>query len=231
MNDLSEWADWNEVKHTIFYRFDATSGRIDWSRSNLIRRALALKVDVLIMLDTDVKMFTSFRDTLSYIQQDIARGFDCITGPTVGVNGRVMMRYMDDMSKDTPPSGKSAFEIQAAAFGFAAFTRKCLEKWQPVSFIIDIQNDKYPLYMDYSNNTTEDFNACYRMREAGLRVACDPRIRAGHVKEIILQPRWFDDPPEQKQDSYYSVPQYNTAPQPERLDDSNRHGPDPHSLK
>jgi hypothetical protein len=188
--DLWDWVDGS--KHEILVRADTTSGRIDWSRSNLIERAKKWKSDVLIQMDTDVMMGTPLRETLSFIQQDFSRGFDVVCGPTIGVNGRVMIKYMPNVTKDTPVSGKSAFEVEACAFGFVAFSQKLVQTIKPAGFITDISGVVYPLYTHYSTDTTEDWVMCRRVREQGMRVCVDPRIVVGHVKEVILKPKWFD---------------------------------------
>jgi hypothetical protein len=190
--DLYDWIA--DSKHEIQLRADTTSGRIDWSRSNIMERAKKMRADVCIQMDADVMMGTPMRETLSYIQQDFSRGFDAVCGPTIGVNGRVMIKYMPDVDQNGPVSGKSAFEVEACAYGFVAFSRKLIETLKPAGFITDISGVVYPLYTHYSTDTTEDWIMCRRIREQGMKVCVDPRIVVGHVKEVILRPKWFDIP-------------------------------------
>ena len=188
--DYLNWV--GESKHVVKHLVNNSAGRIDWSRSQLIDAAGEGKFDLHIQIDTDVSPMLPFQTAISFINQDISRGFDLVIGPTVGTNGRVMNNYGPNFK---PPDnfGSNCFEIHAGAFGFVAMSPRLIEKVRaspPASTLIDIGDKKHALYMIYREGTTEDFDFCYRVRDMGFKVGCDPRLQMGHAKEVLLRPDW-----------------------------------------
>jgi hypothetical protein len=188
--DLLNWT--YDSKHNIRHIVNNSSGRIDWSRSQLIDAAVKGGFDLHIQMDTDVCPMIPLQSVLSYINQDFSRGYDMVIGPTVGVNGRVMNNYGPDFH---PPEnfGSTCFDVHAGAFGFVAMSPRLMKKVTespPASSIIDIGDNKHNIYMIYREGTTEDFDFCYRVRDLGFRVGVDPRIEMGHAKEVLLRPDW-----------------------------------------
>ncbi len=195
LKDLFNWTR-NTGKHQVYFESHNSSGMIGWSRSLGIESARRQGMDLLIELDTDVRIDNTFTEVIGFINQDIARRFDIVVGPTVGINGRVMIHYTDDMIKaGAPPSGKSAFEVKASAFGFVAFSKRYIDSVRPIDMIADLTGKQYPLYMVHRAGTTEDYVACYEAANQKMRTCVDPRIKVAHYKFTPLYVGWVDDDP------------------------------------
>lgn len=177
----------------VLLDYDATSGRIDWSRSNLIEIAKRFGAECHIQMDTDVTVLLHLRVLLDRLERDFEAGMDIVVGPTVSFAGHAMIRR----KPPAVPTGLRPFRIDGAAFGFVAFSPKALFALKPRTFMGDVMGKKYPIY-GVATDSSEDYDLCKNAEECGLEVWADPFILTGHRKDITQVPSWSDTPDTRK---------------------------------
>jgi hypothetical protein len=176
-------------KHTVSLPlWNAHAGRIDIARSIIIETARQNpKFDWLLSFDTDVVIHPSvpFDTLVEILESDLAEGFGAVGAFTLDVNRNPQigapLESWAQASRFAPMP-----DIWHFAGGFFALHRTALDALRPLLEIELPGPDgptKNPLYCVMSERETEDSSLCANLRNCGIRLAAEPRILAGHLKE------------------------------------------------
>ena len=175
--DKPEGTRYMPAKNTLIY--DARNG--------LAANAITNEFDRVLWLDSDMKFNP---DLLTRLSDDMDQGLDFVSGLyfgrklpmrpviyktiewAIGEDGKVHSkteRMMDYPHNDI-------FEIQGSGFGCVMTSTKLLrEVWEKFG------SPFQPLlYLG------EDLSFCYRVKQLGVPMYCDSRVKAGHVGEFVF---------------------------------------------
>ena len=160
------------------------------SRNNLAAEAVKRGMDYVFWLDSDM-LFPP--DTLEKLLDDIKKqeGDVIMTGmycrrvapfhPTVFET----LEIVDDVSTWTDykeiPDG--LFEVQGCGFGCVL---------APTSVFVDVQA-KFGHMFSPIGDVGEDLSFCWRARQCGWKIVCDPSIELGHVGHHIITREFWEE--------------------------------------
>ena len=160
------------------------------SRNNLAAEAVKHGMDYVFWLDSDM-LFPP--DTLEKLLDDIKKqeGDVIMTGmycrrvapfhPTVFET----LEIVDDVSTWTDykeiPDG--LFEVQGCGFGCVL---------APTSVFVDVQA-KFGHMFSPIGDVGEDLSFCWRARQCGWKIVCDPSIELGHVGHHIITREFWEE--------------------------------------
>lgn len=156
------------------------------SRDNLAKKAIEEECDYIFWLDSDM-VFQP--DTLERLIQSIGKG-DIISG----LYFRRVSPFSPVLFKDFEVVGESAtwsdfhkipkdvFEVGACGFG-------CLI--MPTNIFIDVQV-KFGQMFAPIGRIGEDLSFCWRARQCGYKIVCDPTIELGHIGHHIINREFYD---------------------------------------
>lgn len=160
------------------------------SRNNLAAEAVKHGMDYVFWLDSDM-LFPP--DTLEKLLDDIKKqeGDVIMTGmycrrvapfhPTVFET----LEIVDDVSTWTDykeiPDG--LFEVQGCGFGCVL---------APTSVFVDVQA-KFGHMFSPIGDVGEDLSFCWRARQCGWKIICDPSIELGHVGHHIITREFWEE--------------------------------------
>lgn len=160
------------------------------SRNNLAAEAVKHGMDYVFWLDSDM-LFPP--DTLERLLDDIKKqeGDVIMTGmycrrvapfhPTVFET----LEIVDDVSTWTDykeiPDG--LFEVQGCGFGCVL---------APTSVFVDVQA-KFGHMFSPIGDVGEDLSFCWRARQCGWKIVCDPSIELGHVGHHIITREFWEE--------------------------------------
>ena len=147
------------------------------ARNMLAREAIDSDADRVLWIDSDM-VFGD--DLMIRLGEDIDQGWDMVGGiyfrreiPTSPLVYRVIDGETGkaEVWKDYPRDQL----FQCAGFGFGAvmMTTELLKRVGDYAFT--------PM-----NHLSEDLSFCARAWEAGARIACDSRVKVGHVGQIVI---------------------------------------------
>jgi len=89
--------------------------------------------------------------------------------------------YRPEPMTDYPTD--SVFEIAASGFGCVMTSVDLLKRvW-----------DKYGPPFNYYANFGEDISFCWRVRELGVKMYCDGRIKVGHIGTVVFDEKLYQD--------------------------------------
>lgn len=75
------------------------------------------------------------------------------------------------------------FEVDGCGFGCVLM---------PTSALVDVQN-KYGTMFNLIGGTGEDLSFCWRARQCGWKIMCDPAIELGHVGHHVITKDYWQD--------------------------------------
>lgn len=181
---LIRWMANNPVMPII-----SESNRVDVNRSQIIDAALKSKRNI-VFLDHDALPITDYQNLLKYLIEDFKAGYDIVTAPVRGVNGQILIKPLSNTFKFPQHSAEFLpFEIEAGSFTLAGISYNLLKKLKPISQYGLVDGRTMPLYVQYTNLTSEEYAFCHRAKKNyNSKIACDPRIRVAHFKAIPLEP-------------------------------------------
>ena len=152
------------------------------SREQLAKRAIEMGASHVFWLDSDMQ----FRpDTLVRLHKDLAEGKgDIISGlyfrrvppytPVVFDKLEISEEKASWSEPDTVP--EDIFEVEGVGFGCVLM---------PTDIFIDIFY-KYGTAFTPLSGFGEDLSFCWRARQLGFKIVCDPSIELGHVGHHII---------------------------------------------
>lgn len=152
------------------------------SRNQLAAKAIGLDADYVLWLDSDM---TFMPDTLQRMHKQMAEnGLDILSGlyfrrvaPYTPVLFDKLVCEGEDRGfsefKKIPPS---LFEVGGMGFGCVLMK---------TDVFLDVQG-KFEHMFDPINGFGEDLSFCWRARECGYKIYCDPTIACGHVGHQVI---------------------------------------------
>ncbi len=164
------------------------SNRVDVNRSMIIGGALKAKRN-LIMLDHDALPMTDYNTVIKYMLEDF-EDFDVVVAPVRGLDGNVLISPIKpNFEYPKKLADFKTFEIDAGSFTMVGISYNLLKQLKPVSNYGLVSGEFIPLYTQYTNKTSEEYNFCRVSRKKyNAKIGCDPRIRVAHYKTIPLEP-------------------------------------------
>ena len=157
------------------------------SRNNLASMAVQKEVDYVLWLDSDM-IFPP--DVLVKLLEDREKG-DIITGiyyrrvqpfkPVLFKKLQIIDDGCDWAGYDDYPS-EDLFEVEGCGFGCVL---------TPTSVLVDVLQ-KYGDMFSPINGAGEDLSFCWRARQLGYKIMCDPNIQCGHVGHYIVDKEFFE---------------------------------------
>ena len=157
------------------YSFIVRASCVD-ARNMLAREAIESGADRVLWLDSDMV----FQDDLMLrLGEDLDAGWDMVCGlyfkrelpVTPVIYKRVEMVNGVEPYKDYPKD--EIFPVAGCGFGAVMMTTELLRRTGERPFT--------PL-----PNLSEDLSFCKRATDAGARIACDSRIKVGHVGQMVF---------------------------------------------
>ena len=157
------------------------------SRDELAKRAIEMGADYVFWLDSDM---TFSPDTLERMFANKDKG-DIITGLyfrrvppfTPVLFSKLEIDEEQRCTWDEPAEiPDEPFEVAGCGFGCVLM---------PTDIFIDVQS-RYNAMFTPIGGTGEDLAFCWRARQLGFRIICDPSIQLGHVSHHIITREFFD---------------------------------------
>ena len=155
------------------------------ARNMLAREAIDSDADRVLWLDSDM-VFSD--DIMIRLGEDLDAGWDMVGGiffrrelPT----SPLVYSDIDDVSskadvwKDYPKD--KLFECAGFGFGAVMMTTELLKRVGDYAFTPKA-------------HLSEDLSFCARARHAGARIACDSRVKVGHVGQIVIGEELYKHP-------------------------------------
>ena len=170
-------------------------GSLDYSsRNELARRSIEMGADYIFWLDSDMVFDPDILKRCWAIKDQA----DIITGlyfRRVAPYTPVLYDQMDFNEKDEC-TWKETAELPDAPFEVAACGFGCV--LMPTHIFIDVQT-KYGTMFNPIGGTGEDLAFCWRARQLGYKIICDPSIELGHAGQMIYCRGHFEAYKEQQQ--------------------------------
>lgn len=155
------------------------------ARNLLAREAIDSDADRVLWLDSDM-VFGD--DLMIRLGEDLDQGWDMVCGlyfkrelpPTPVIYRDISMTTgKAEQYSDYPRD--EVFPIAGCGFGAVMMTTELLRRVGDYAFT--------PF-----NHLSEDLSFCARAQDAGARIACDSRIKVGHVGQIVIGEQLYRHP-------------------------------------
>lgn len=162
------------------------SSLIYHARDNLAKKAIELECDYVLWLDSDM-VFSP--DTLEKLIADSDKG-DIITGlyfRRVSPFSPVLFDKFEITKQaaewtDFRKIPKGLFQVGACGFGCVL---------TPTSVFLDVMN-KFGHMFAPIGEVGEDLSFCWRARQCGYTILCDPDIALGHVGHHVINREFYE---------------------------------------
>lgn len=164
------------------------SSLIYTARNNLAARAIQLGADYVLWLDSDMVFAPDILERL-FADYSAGKG-DIISGlyfRRVAPFKPVLFSAVESTAEGPftaePESiPDDVFEIAGCGFGCVLM---------PTEVLMDVIG-KYGNPFDPINGMGEDLSFCWRARQCGYRIVCDPAVSLGHVANMVVDRSFFD---------------------------------------
>lgn len=172
---LSVAAILSKTQHDIYIAY-RTGCYIEQNRTELIKTAIREKCDKIFFLDADIM-----------VEGDVINKLLASGKPVVGAayNNRSFPLYSnvkiaDETGKliEVPELPKELFKAAGVPTGAMLVDIETVKKLPEPWFDLEY-------FEDGSLKTGEDIFFCYKLRDAGVEVWCDPTIQIGHVGTYV----------------------------------------------
>ena len=159
--------------------------QVDMARNVLAQRAIERGFDRILWIDSDM---TFEPDLMERLDADLDEGWDVVSGlyfKRTFPAEPVLYKAIDP----TVPKSDTYWDyprdsiFPAAGFGFGGVMMR-------VDAIADMEE---PPFLPFAN-LSEDLSFCVRMAERGKRMACDSRIKLGHMGMIVFGEKMYKHP-------------------------------------
>ena len=156
------------------------------SRNQLARQAINMAADYMFWLDSDM---TFEPDTLMRLMADMDKG-DIISGlyfRRVPPFSPVLFDKLDISDgcaqwTDFKTVPDAPFEVGGCGFGCVLL---------PTKILFDVAN-KFGDWFSPIGRVGEDLSFCWRARQCGYKIICDPAIGLGHVGNHVIDRKFFE---------------------------------------
>ena len=143
------------------------------ARNNLAAKAIQLGADFVLWLDSDMVFAPDILERL-FADYQAGKG-DIISG--------LYFRRAEGPFTAAPESiPDDVFEIAGCGFGCVLM---------PADVLMDVIG-KYGNPFDPINGMGEDLSFCWRARQCGHKIVCDPAISLGHVAHMVVDRSFYD---------------------------------------
>ena len=158
------------------------------ARNELARGAIKMGADFVLWLDSDM-VFE--RDTLKKLLKDYEeKKGDIITGVYYRRVPPFTPVLYDEFNvtdeavtwKETRDVKDDFFEVEGCGFGCVLM---------PTEALFDVY-EKYGQPFDPISGSGEDLSFCWRARQLGYKIVCDPSIQPGHVGHQIITKEFYE---------------------------------------
>lgn len=159
--------------------------QVDAARNELAKRACAGGYDRVLWIDSDM---TFEPDLLEKLAQDMEEGWDAVTAlyfkRTFPLEPVIYSRIDTEKPEavtfwDYPQD--ALFQVAGCGFGAVLTTTQALRETEEPPFLPFL-------------HLSEDLSFCVRMAEKGRRIACDSRIKCGHMGTIVFSEKLYKHP-------------------------------------
>lgn len=158
------------------------------SRNELAKHAIQMEADYVLWLDSDMVFEPSLlKDMLSTMKEN---DINFLTGayfkrvepytPVLYDKLRLEGNFCNYHSLEEIPEG--LFEVEGCGFGCVLMS---------LDVILSVLG-KFAQAFQPINGMGEDLSFCYRARECGFAIWCDPSIKLGHVAKTIVTKQFFE---------------------------------------
>ena len=165
-----------------------TGSLVYTSRNELAKTAIKMEADYVLWLDSDMVFEpTLLKDMLNTMKEN---DIDFLTGayfkrvepysPVLYDKLRVEGNFCDFHALEDVPN--ELFTVEGCGFGCVLMSLDVI-----ISVLGKFAQSFQPL-----NGMGEDLSFCYRARECGYEIWCDPGIRLGHVAKTIVTREFFE---------------------------------------
>lgn len=158
------------------------------ARNNLAAKAIQLGADFVLWLDSDMVFAPDILERL-FADYQAGKG-DIISGlyfRRVAPFKPVLFSAVESTAEGpftaAPESiPDDVFEIAGCGFGCVLM---------PADVLMDVIG-KFGNPFDPINGMGEDLSFCWRARQCGYRIVCDPAVSLGHVANMVVDRSFFD---------------------------------------
>ena len=160
------------------------------SRNEIAKRALLDEADLVMWFDSDM-VFNP--DTLSRLLKHIDDGADMVTGvyyrrtppfsPTIFETMEIDEEKQEAVWTEFKEIPTGLFEVAACGFGCVLMRAEMF-----VAVFSKFGNMFSPI-----GNVGEDIAFCWRARQCGYKIMCDPSIGLGHVGHTIITEDFYNN--------------------------------------
>lgn len=158
------------------------------SRNELVKRAIEMGADYIFWLDSDMvfdpDVLQKMHDTLEKENLDILTGvyFRRVQPFTPVLFEKLDMTENGCTWKEFDRIPEGLFEVAGCGFGCVLMKTEVF---------IDVFM-KHQRFFDPIQGTGEDLSFCWRARDCGYKIVCDPSIPLGHVGHQVITRAFFD---------------------------------------
>lgn len=158
---------------------------VDTARNQLAKRAVEEGFDRVLWIDSDM---TFEPDMMQRLSAGIDAGYDVVTGLYFKRTFPLVPVIYSSIDKDEPRiepyldyPKDSIFPIAGCGFGGVMMRAEVLADLDEPPFL--------PFW-----HLSEDLSFCVRMAEKGRKIACDSRVKLGHMGTIIFNEKMYKHP-------------------------------------
>lgn len=162
------------------------------SRNELARRAVEMEADYIFWLDSDMVFEPDTLERMFKTLKEQEGKYDIITGvyfrrvppysPVLYRNLELNQETGVCIWKELKEVPNGIFEVAGCGFGCVLL---------PTDVIFSVQAKFGQLFAPIGG-TGEDLSFCWRARQCGYKIGCDPSIDLGHVGNHIISRRFYD---------------------------------------
>ena len=159
--------------------------QVDMARNTLARRALDEECDRILWIDSDM---TFEPDLMERLSEDLNEGYDVVSGLYFKRTFPAEPVIYSAIDTEKPEAvtfwdypKDSLFPIAGCGFGGVLMKTEVLR---------DLDEPPFLPFLHLS----EDLSFCVRMAEKGRKIACDSRIKLGHMGTIVFSEKLYKHP-------------------------------------
>lgn len=176
---LLELVEANKSKYELDIILAENGYTIAENRNYLAVQALNKKCAYILMIDDDMTFEPSLIDDLISNKKDI---IGVAYHPRTDMQGK--LKFLDEthyikLEQSTDPKYKKTFECHATGTGIILINCEVFRKTPRPWFAFET-------YETGCNKLGEDWYFCKEAKEAGYKIFTDPRIKVGHLGEVIV---------------------------------------------
>lgn len=159
--------------------------QVDMARNTLAKRALDEECDRILWIDSDM---TFEPDLMERLSEDLNEGYDVVSGLYFKRTFPAEPVIYSQIDTEKPEAVTywdypldTLFPIAGCGFGGVLMKTEVLR---------DLDEPPFLPFLHLS----EDLSFCVRMAEKGRKIACDSRIKLGHMGTIVFSEKLYKHP-------------------------------------